>query len=56
MTGCPAARFCDLLRRSGRGRRAARGLFKEWMRLEALTRFFGLTARSPKSRTTFDNL
>jgi hypothetical protein len=24
-------------------------------RLEALTRFFGLTARSPKGRTNFDN-
>jgi hypothetical protein len=33
---------------------AARGLFKEQVRLEALTRFFGLTARSPNGRTNFD--
>ena len=44
-----------VLRRVRRAPRAARGLFKRRVRLEALTRFLGLTARSPKSRTTFDN-
>ncbi|MDQ1524095.1 MAG: hypothetical protein QOE47_2019 [Pyrinomonadaceae bacterium] len=35
--------------------RAARGLFRGWVRLEASTRFFGLSARSPNGRTNFDN-